>query len=141
MIRNIFPQSIFYVRGWFFFIPSKSMLYLYWTQQLNIFQLQLIADDVGQCKAFSAQANQTWVNTHIAYYTRTLPLFKHIGFSYPHVFLLLMMNFNCFFLWLFFPQKRWQSILFIVNYWCKTCVTNFILFKIIKKCPIMLEHS
>ena len=52
------------------------MPYLYWTQQVNIFQLQLIADDVGQCKAFSAQANQTWLNTHIAYYTRTLPLFS-----------------------------------------------------------------
>ena len=46
------------------------MLYLYWTQQVNIFQLQLIADDVVQCKAFSAQANQTWLNTYcILYYS------------------------------------------------------------------------
>ena len=52
------------------------MPYLYWTQQVNIIQLQLIADDVGQCKAFSAQANQTLLNTHIAYYTQTLPLFS-----------------------------------------------------------------
>ena len=52
---------------------------MYGTKQVNIFQLQLIADDVGQCKAFSAQANQTWLNTHIAYYTRTLPLFSILG--------------------------------------------------------------
>lgn len=55
-----------------------------------------------------------------------------------------MMHFNYFFLWLFsqllFPPKRWLSIMFIVVNWGKTPATNFILFRTIKKCPIMTIH-